>query len=72
MLYDRIIKDLGLEGVCLRINNRKILYGFAKLLGFENRFNDFTIILDKLDKINIDGVTKELKSKIFLRIKFKL
>ncbi len=72
MLYDRIINDLALKGVCLRINNRKILYGFAKLLGFENRFNDFTIILDKLDKINIDGVTKELKKQNFSKDKIQI
>ena len=55
MLYDRIISDLGLNGVLLKINNRKILYGFSKLLGFEKRFNDFTLILDKLDKVGVEG-----------------
>jgi histidyl-tRNA synthetase len=65
MLYDRIIKDLGLKGVLLRVNNRKILYGLSKLLGFENRFNEFTIILDKLDKINIEGVKSELIKQNF-------
>ena len=72
MLYDRIIKDLGLKGVLLRVNNRKILYGLSKLLGFENRFNEFTIILDKLDKINIEGVKSELIKQNFSRHKTEI
>ena len=72
LLYDKIIKDLGLKGVTLRINNRKILYGFTKILGFENRFNDFTIILDKLDKIKIEGVTKELIKQNFSKDKIEI
>ena len=71
LLYDKIIKDLGLRGVSLRINNRKILYGFSKLLGFENRFNDFTIILDKLDKIKFEGVEKELIKQNFAKDKIQ-
>ena len=71
LLYDKIIKDLGLKGVSLRINNRKILYGFSKLLGFENRFNDFTVILDKLDKIKFEGVEKELIKQNFAKDKIQ-
>ena len=72
ILYDKIVKDLGLKGVSLRINNRKILYSFSKLLGFENRFNDFTIILDKLDKIKIEGVTNELIKQKFSKDKIQI
>ncbi len=72
MLYDKIVNDLGLKEVSLRINNRKILYGFSKLLGFENRFSDFTIILDKLDKIKIEGVTKELVKQNFSKEKIEI
>ena len=72
MLFDKIVKDLGLKGVSLRINNRKILYGFSKLLGFENRFSDFTVILDKLDKIKIEGVTKELVKQNFSKDKIQI
>lgn len=71
VLYDKIIKDLGLKGVSLRMNNRKILYGFSKLFGFENRFNDFTTILDKLDKIKLEGVEKELIKQKFPKDKIE-
>ena len=72
MLYDRIISDLGLNGVLLKINNRKILYGFSKLLGFEKRFNDFTLILDKLDKVGVEGVKSELSKQNFSNKKIEL
>jgi len=72
MLCDKIIQDLNINSVSLRINNRKILFGFSKLLGFENRFNEFTLILDKLDKINIDGVINELTNKNFTTAKIKI
>ena len=72
MLYDKIIKDLGIKGVTLKINNRKILYGLSKLLGFEDRFNEFTLILDKLDKIKIDGIIREFENKNFSKQKIKL
>ena len=72
MLYDKIIKDLNIKGVSLKINNRKILYGFSKLLGFESRFHEFTVILDKLDKIKIDGVIKELINKNFSKQKIQI
>ncbi len=71
LLYDKIIKDLGLTGVSLRINNRKILYGFSELFGFENRFNDFTTILDKLDKIKFEGVANELTKQNFPKDKIE-
>lgn len=72
MLYDRIISDLGLNGVLLKINNRKILYSFSKLLGFEKRFNDFTLILDKLDKVGVEGVKSELSKQNFSNKKIEL
>ena len=72
MLYDRIIHDIGLKGVLLRINNRKILYRFSELLGFENRFVEFTTILDKLDKIKFEGVKKELIKQNFSENKVQI
>ena len=45
------------------MNNRKILSGIAEVIGAENKLLDFTIALDKLDKIGKDGVVKEMISK---------
>ena len=51
--------------VDLRINNRQILEGVSKLMKLEN-VNDIASILDKTDKIGVDGVLKELKDRNFL------
>ncbi|HGE5773467.1 TPA: histidine--tRNA ligase [Flavobacterium psychrophilum] len=62
-LYDSIFTDLGLNGVTIKINNRKILSGIAEVIGASNKLIDFTVALDKLDKIGEDGVKKEMIEK---------
>lgn len=64
-LYDKVFENLGLEGVCIKINHRKILSGIAGLLGVESKLTAFTIALDKLDKIGNEGVLNELKANDF-------
>ena len=64
-LYDTVFSALGLTGCSLKINNRKILAGIVEVLGVENQFIDFTVGLDKLDKIGKEGVYSELSSKGF-------
>ncbi len=59
-LFDHVFDALGIYQVDLEINSRKVLMGLAESFGFEDRFSDFTIALDKMDKIGIDGVKKEL------------
>lgn len=64
-LYDRAFNDLKIEGTVLKVNHRKILAGIAGKLGAVEKLGDFTIALDKLDKIGKEGVFKELVSKGF-------
>ena len=47
----------------IHINNRKILSGVADYAGIANQLIDFTVALDKLDKIGKDGVKKEMLEK---------
>jgi histidyl-tRNA synthetase len=49
--------------VSLHINNRKILAGIAEVIGQPERIIDITVAIDKLDKIGIDNVNKELLDK---------
>ena len=49
--------------VSLHINNRKILAGIAEVIGQPERIIDITVAIDKLDKIGIDNVNKELLEK---------
>ena len=62
-LYDSVFTDLGLNGVTIKINNRKILSGIAEVIGASDKLIDFTVALDKLDKIGEDGVKKEMIEK---------
>ncbi|MEZ4878155.1 MAG: histidine--tRNA ligase [Flavobacterium sp.] len=62
-LYDVVFNDLGLNGVTIKINNRKILSGIAEVIGASDKLIDFTVALDKLDKIGEDGVKKEMLEK---------
>lgn len=62
-LYDSVFSALGLEGVTIKINNRKILSGIAEVIGAKDKLIDFTVALDKLDKIGADGVKKEMSEK---------
>ena len=62
-LYDSVFTELGLAGVTIKINNRKILSGIAEVIGAKDKLIDFTVALDKLDKIGEDGVKKEMIEK---------
>jgi histidyl-tRNA synthetase len=62
-LYDTVFSKLGLDGTTIKINNRKILSGIAEVIGAQDKLIDFTVALDKLDKIGKDGVVKEMLSK---------
>ena len=62
-LYDAVFSDLKLEGVTIKMNNRKILAGIAEVIGAKDLLGDFTVALDKLDKIGEDGVKKEMLAK---------
>jgi histidyl-tRNA synthetase len=49
--------------VLIKINNRKILSGIAEVVGEKERIVDITVAIDKLDKIGVEGVNKELAEK---------
>ena len=61
-VYDSVFNRLGLPKVDLRINNRQILEGVSKLMKLET-VTEIASVLDKTDKIGIDGVLKELKDR---------
>lgn len=62
-LYDTVFTSLGLAGTTIKINNRKILAGIAEVIGAQDKLIDFTVALDKLDKIGKEGVVKEMIAK---------
>ena len=62
-LYDDVFTRLGLKNTVIKINNRKILSGIAEIIGAKDKLIDFTVALDKLDKIGVEGVLKEMRAK---------
>ena len=62
-LYDTVFTNLKLIGTTIKINNRKILAGIAEVIGAKDKLIDFTVALDKLDKIGSSGVEKEMLQK---------
>ena len=61
-IVEEVYRRLGIR-VSLHINNRKILAGIAEVIGQPERIIDITVAIDKLDKIGIDNVNKELLEK---------
>jgi len=62
-LYDKSFFDLGLQGTIIKINNRKILSGIAEIIGVQDKLIDFTVALDKMDKIGKEDVKNEMLNK---------
>ncbi|MCI5493366.1 MAG: histidine--tRNA ligase [Lachnospiraceae bacterium] len=59
---------LGFHGFEIRINERRILKAMAAYSGFsEEDFDTVCIILDKMDKIGMEGVAEELEKSGFAR-----
>lgn len=56
-----LLGKLDFKNFTIRINNRKFLKGMAKYCGFpEEQYDEVFIILDKMDKIGMEGVEAEL------------
>ncbi|WP_184545928.1 histidine--tRNA ligase [Mucilaginibacter sp. FT3.2] len=65
LIYDEALGKLGLKDFTIKINNRKILSGIAQIIDKADNIIDLTVAIDKLDKIGLDGVTKELIERGF-------
>jgi histidyl-tRNA synthetase len=56
------LSALGLKDLAVRLNDRRVLVGLTRRCGFDpSRDDSVFIALDKLDKIDWPGVTKELE-----------
>lgn len=61
-MLDMVFKNLSIN-VKILINNRKILSGIAEVTGEQENIIPITVAIDKIDKIGIDNVIAELKTK---------
>src|SRR5476651_1195793 len=65
LIFDEALSKLGLKDFSIKINNRKILSGIAEVVNKADQIIDMTVAIDKLDKIGLDGVSKELLERGF-------
>ena len=63
LLFDEVLTALQVPDFTVKINNRKILSGIAEVSGESDKLIDITVAIDKLDKVGIEGVVKELLEK---------
>ncbi len=64
LLYKTFV-TLGIDRFQIKINNRKILNGLSDFVGFDTELTpDILRIIDKQDKIGLDGVKAELSEKL--------
>jgi len=61
-IVDEVFTRFGIR-VCIKINNRKILTGIAEIINEADKIVDITVAIDKLDKIGLENVNKELAEK---------
>ena len=61
-LYDAVFSELNVP-VEIHFNNRKILSGLAEVANISDKLIDFTVALDKLDKIGEEKVKEEMREK---------
>ena len=63
LLFDEVLTHLLIPDFTIKVNNRKILSGIAEVTGETEKLIPITVAIDKLDKIGVDGVVKELTEK---------
>ena len=61
-IIDDIFSRLNITTI-VKINNRKVLTGIAGFIGEPEKITDITVAIDKIDKIGIDAVNRELAEK---------
>ena len=61
-LIDFVMEKLGINTV-IKVNNRKVLAGIAQVIGAPDKIVDITVAIDKIDKVGLENVNKELLEK---------
>ena len=61
-IVEKVFSKLGIN-VALKLNNRKVLYGIAEVMGHADKMIDITVAIDKLEKIGLENVKSELAER---------
>ena len=64
-IIKEVFLKLNYNKFSIKLNNRKVLAGIVEQLDIKERFTDLCISIDKIDKIGISGLSKELLKQNF-------
>ncbi|MGD9976688.1 MAG: histidine--tRNA ligase [Bacteroidales bacterium] len=62
LIINEVFEKLKIKTI-LKLNNRKILSGIAEVIGELQRLTDITVAIDKIEKIGLNAVNEELRTK---------
>ena len=62
-IYNEVLTALKIPNYTIKMNNRKVLYGIAEVVGEKEKIIDITTAIDKLDKIGLEKVNQEMSNK---------
>ena len=63
-IFSEGLTALGVPGFRIQINDRRLLQALSSLGGVtESQFTDWTVAVDKLDKVGVDGVIREFEER---------
>lgn len=62
LMINKVLQKLRLSDFTILINHRKVLKGMAEYSGLEGQELSYYTAIDKLDKIGMEGVVKELEN----------
>ena len=63
-IFSEGLTTLGVPGFRIQVNDRRLLQALASLGGVtEAQFTDWTVAVDKLDKVGVDGVIREFEER---------
>jgi histidyl-tRNA synthetase len=65
LIINDVFAALKFNDYSIKLNNRKILSGIVEIIGAQGNETDFTVAIDKLDKIGKEKVLEELGQKGF-------
>ncbi len=65
-VFHEALTNLGVPNFTIHINDRRILSALASSLGVDNSMlTEFTVAIDKYDKVGVEGVVEELITRGF-------
>ena len=63
-IYEKVFEELGIP-VEIRVNHRSVLSALAAFAGVSDRLVEMTVVIDKLDKVGLEGVRDEFVKRSF-------